>query len=118
LTPSASAVKVGRPHIAAAPVRNAAGGEWAIQIGAFANEAEAHERLRTARSVGNDVLGNADPFTEKVVQRSREIYRARFVGFDRDHAEAACHHFKLNDIACEQPSEGERVPRRMPRRGG
>ena len=75
-------------------------GEWAIQIGAFANEAEAQARLRTARSIGAKVLGHADPFTEKVVKGSTELYRARFAGFDRDGAEAACHHFKRNDISC------------------
>jgi D-alanyl-D-alanine carboxypeptidase len=46
------------------------------------------------------VLGHADPFTEKVVKGAKELYRARFAGFDRDSAEAACHHFKRNDIAC------------------
>jgi len=75
-------------------------GEWAIQIGAFANEAEAQARLRAARSIGAKVLGHADPFTEKVVKGSTELYRARFAGFDRDGAEAACHHFKRNDISC------------------
>jgi D-alanyl-D-alanine carboxypeptidase len=89
------------PHQAAQPVRHAATrGEWAIQIGAFPEEAQAKERLRTARSVGKGVLGNADPFTEKVVKGSKELYRARFAGFDKDAAEAACHHFKRNDIAC------------------
>ena len=96
--PLASAPPAPAPH--AAPVHHAAHGEWAIQIGAFANEAEAQARLRTARSIGGKVLGNADPFTEKVVKGSTELYRARFAGFDRDGAEAACHHFKRNDIAC------------------
>jgi len=82
------------------PARHAAHGEWAIQIGAFADEAEAQARLRTARNIGAKVLGHADPFTEKVVKGSKELYRARFAGFDRDGAEAACHHFKRNDIAC------------------
>jgi D-alanyl-D-alanine carboxypeptidase len=80
--------------------RHAARGEWAIQIGAFADEAEAQARLRTARNIGAKVLGHADPFTEKVVKGSKELYRARFAGFDRDGAEAACHHFKRNDISC------------------
>jgi D-alanyl-D-alanine carboxypeptidase len=93
------------PETAAAapaqPARHAAArGEWAIQVGAFPDEAQARERLRTARTLGKGVLGNADPFTEKVVKGSKELYRARFAGFDRDGAEAACHHFKRNDIAC------------------
>jgi len=87
------------PAASPAPVHHLRG-DWAIQIGAFANEAEAQARLRTARSIGGKVLGHADPFTEKVVKGSTELYRARFAGFDRDGAEAACHHFKRNDISC------------------
>ncbi len=75
-------------------------GEWAIQIGAFPEEAQAKERLRSAQNMARGVLGHADPFTEKVVKGSKELYRARFAGFDRDGAEAACHYFKRNDIAC------------------
>jgi D-alanyl-D-alanine carboxypeptidase len=102
--PQAAAAPAAAPltvaSAAAAPARHSAHGEWAIQIGAFPDEAEAQARLRTARSIGAKVLGNADPFTEKVVKGSKELYRARFAGFDRDGAEAACHHFKRNDIAC------------------
>jgi D-alanyl-D-alanine carboxypeptidase len=100
VTPPA-ATPVVQPAPAAQPalVRHAHG-EWTIQIGAFADEAEAQARLRTARSIGAKVLGHADPFTEKVVKGAKELYRARFAGFDRDSAEAACHHFKRNDIAC------------------
>jgi D-alanyl-D-alanine carboxypeptidase len=35
-----------------------------------------------------------------VVKGRQELYRARFAGFDQDAAEAACHYFKRNDIAC------------------
>jgi D-alanyl-D-alanine carboxypeptidase len=96
-------------HVAAAPAAQPASqpvhhaalrGDWAIQVGAFPEEGQAKERLRTAQSVGKSVLRNADPFTEKVVKGSKELYRARFAGFDKDGAEAACHHFKRNDIAC------------------
>lgn len=98
---TAQPAPIAQPTLAAspAPVHHARG-DWAIQIGAFANEAEAQARLRTARSVGAKVLGHADPFTEKVVKGSTQLYRARFAGFDHDGAEAACHHFKRNDISC------------------
>jgi D-alanyl-D-alanine carboxypeptidase len=78
---------------------NARGG-YMIQLGAFADESEAKARLRTAQSMAQDLLGNADPFTERVVKGSREFYRARFAGLDKDAAEAACQYFHKNDIAC------------------
>jgi len=86
---SAPVAHAGHPH-----------GEWAIQIGAFPDESQAKERLRVAQEMARSVLGHADPFTEKVVKGSKELYRARFAGFDRDGAEAACHYLKRNDIAC------------------
>ena len=71
-----------------------------IQLGAFADEAEAKQRLRSAQSMAHSVLANAEAFTERVVKGSKELYRARFAGFDKQKAEAACHYFKSNDIAC------------------
>jgi D-alanyl-D-alanine carboxypeptidase len=75
-------------------------GEWMIQLGAFADEAEAKQRLRAAQSMAHDLLAKADGFTERVMKGSKELYRARFAGFDKEKAEAACHYFKRNDIAC------------------
>ena len=75
-------------------------GPWLIQVGAFPKEAEAHERLREAQSLAKAMLAKADPFTERVVKGSQELYRARFAGFDQGSAEAACKYFKRNEIAC------------------
>jgi D-alanyl-D-alanine carboxypeptidase len=75
-------------------------GEWMIQVGAFPEEGQAKERLRSARSMAQNMLGNAEGFIEKVMQGSKELYRARFSGLDMESAEAACHYLKRNDIAC------------------
>jgi D-alanyl-D-alanine carboxypeptidase len=75
-------------------------GAWIIQVGAFPEEEKAKERLREAKTLGKTLLGNANPFTEKVVKGRQELYRARFAGLDEDAAEAACRLFKRNDIAC------------------
>ena len=73
---------------------------WIIQLGAFADEAEAKQRLRAAQSMAQDLLARAEGFTERVVKGSKEFYRARFAGFDKERAEAACRYFKRNDVAC------------------
>jgi len=75
-------------------------GPWVIQIGAFPKEAEAQDRLREAQSLAKNMLAKADPFTERVMKGSQELYRARFAGFNQGSAEAACKYFKRNDIAC------------------
>jgi hypothetical protein len=73
---------------------------WMIQLGAFADEAEAERRLRSAQSMAHNLLGEAGGFTERVTKGSKELYRVRFAGLDKDTAKAACHYFKRNEIEC------------------
>jgi D-alanyl-D-alanine carboxypeptidase len=75
-------------------------GSYMIQVGAFDDEAEAKERLRTARSIVQNLLANADPLTERVVRGSKEFYRARFTGLEKGDAETACQYLHKNDIVC------------------
>jgi hypothetical protein len=73
---------------------------WMIQLGAFADEAEAEQRLRSAQSMAQNLLGEADGFTERIIRGSKDLYRVRFGGFDKEKARAACHYFKRNEIEC------------------
>lgn len=79
---------------------SAAESGWSIQIGAFDAESQARASLNQARSKASSVLGNADPYTEKVTRGSTALYRARFAGFDKKTAEAACRLLKRNAFAC------------------
>jgi D-alanyl-D-alanine carboxypeptidase len=94
------AEEAGEPAQAAAAKPVAAHGGYMIQLGAFPDEAQAKQRLKAAQNMAQNLLGNADAFTERVVKGSHEFYRARFAGLDKDAAEAACHYFHKNDIAC------------------
>ncbi len=76
------------------------GSGYLIQVGAFPEESEAKGRLTAARSKASDVLGRADPFTEKVEKGDKTLYRARFAGFDRDAAEHACKALRRGEIPC------------------
>lgn len=73
---------------------------WVIQIGAFGAEDEARQHLNEARLKLHATLGTADPFTEAVQKGDTTLYRARFAGFDKTAAEAACRQLKRSDIAC------------------
>ena len=81
-----------------APQAHAHGG-WLIQIGAFDAEAEARQHLSAAQSQAR-TLAAAEPFTERVQKGDKALYRARFAGFDRGAAEAACRELKRSDFAC------------------
>ncbi|MEZ5785123.1 MAG: D-alanyl-D-alanine carboxypeptidase [Xanthobacteraceae bacterium] len=73
---------------------------WMIQVGAFATERDAKNRLRSARSKARHLLGDADPFTETVVKDEKTFYRARFADLDKREAIAACRYLKRKDYAC------------------
>jgi D-alanyl-D-alanine carboxypeptidase len=73
---------------------------WIIQVGAYPAEAEAHQRIALAKSKAGRALASASPFTEAVQRGDTTLYRARFAGFDKEQAEAACKLLKRNDVDC------------------
>jgi len=101
-TKTASAMPMQQPHEDSAVKlrRPPPGSAWVIQVGAFDKEEEARLRLDTAQARAKSLLGKADGFTERVVKAGKTLYRARFAGFDKEQAEAACQHLKKNEIAC------------------
>jgi D-alanyl-D-alanine carboxypeptidase len=88
-------------HIAASsPKAPHAHDGWLIQIGAFDREDEAKQHLSMARLKIRDALATAHPLTERVQQGDKVLYRARFTGFNKETAEAACQRFKRSDTGC------------------
>lgn len=73
---------------------------WVIQIGAFGGEDEARAHLSEAQLKLHELLAAADPFTERFQKGDTTFYRARFAGFDKATAEAACRQLKRSDFAC------------------
>ncbi|HEX8826739.1 MAG TPA: SPOR domain-containing protein, partial [Xanthobacteraceae bacterium] len=84
--------------ISAEPIHAHSG--WMIQIGAFDDEDEAKQHLSDAQLKARAALAAKDPFTEKVQKGDKALYRARFAGFDKTTAEAACRTLKRSDFAC------------------
>ena len=75
-------------------------GSWIIQIGAYANETQARERLAEARARAAGILAKVNSYTEEANKGSNKFYRARFAGFDEASAKRACETLKKNDFAC------------------
>lgn len=73
---------------------------WIIQIGALPDEKDAWQRLELAQTKAKDLLGKADPFTERVEKGEKVLFRARFAGLEKNQAEVACKHLKRSDIPC------------------
>lgn len=75
-------------------------GGWAIQVGAFEDESEAKGKLSSAKSRVSTLFSKAEAYIERTIKGAKTYYRARFAGFDRDQAQAACKRLKSNDIEC------------------
>lgn len=65
-------------------------GGWAIQIGAFSKEAQAHAALGTAKTQAREMLATARPVVAPVQQPHGTLYRARLTGLSREAALQAC----------------------------
>lgn len=68
----------------------AAPGQWAIQIGAFANQGQAHGALAAAQGHAHVELAVAHPFVASVHQGRSVLWRARMTGMSRETAVQAC----------------------------
>ena len=73
---------------------------WLVQVGAFDDEKDARQRLDLAQSKAKDLLGRAEPFTEKTNKGEKTMFRARFAGLEKERAEAVCKQLKRNEIPC------------------
>lgn len=83
-----------------APGGKGSGGNFVIQIGAFDSASEAERRLIQAKSTAARVLAGSSPVTEPVAKGDKQLYRARFAGFDSGAATAACIELRRHAIDC------------------
>jgi D-alanyl-D-alanine carboxypeptidase len=73
---------------------------WKIQLGAYPNKQAAQATLEKALSNGGSVLQGKQAFTATAQNGDETIYRARFSGFSKDGAQAACRHLERKGMAC------------------
>jgi D-alanyl-D-alanine carboxypeptidase len=83
-----------------ASVKAHAHDEWLIQIGAFDHEDEAKQHLGMAQLKMRKELATAHPLTERVQKGDKVLYRARFIGFNKETADAACQQLRRSDMDC------------------
>ncbi|MGB3810866.1 MAG: D-alanyl-D-alanine carboxypeptidase [Parvibaculum sp.] len=77
-------------------------GSWVIQIGAYADQADAVDRIRNAIKAAPTELGKAVPVTIPIkTADNRTLYRSRFGGFDGEkQARSACGRLARESISC------------------
>jgi hypothetical protein len=86
----------------AAPARRGpvAPGQWAIQVGAFGNQGQAHGALAAAQEHAHVELAVAHPFVASVHQGRSVLWRARMTGMSRETAVQACQKITRGRSSC------------------
>ncbi len=75
-------------------------GRYEIQIGAFGSSVEADRALTAARSSAGDLLRTSQARTFAISKDSRQVFRARFIGFDSRTAASTCVEMRRRQIDC------------------
>lgn len=71
-----------------------------IQVGAFGSPAEAERNLATVRANTGTLLAGHTPVALPVQKGDRQLYRARFTGFDANAAARACLELRRMAVDC------------------
>lgn len=77
-----------------------ASGNWAVQVGAFANEGLASAATAAARDHAREVLAPARSSVTPIRQSHGTLYRARLNGLSRDGAAQACERLSRARTTC------------------
>jgi D-alanyl-D-alanine carboxypeptidase len=84
------------PRPAAASVASG----YHVQIGVYGSPAEAERAMAAAQTKAGHVLSNASPIALPLNKGDRQLYRARFQGFDSASATNACNELRRNGLDC------------------
>ena len=84
----------------AGPASSPVGGGFQIQVGAYATAAEAERQLAAVRNRASAELGRRQTLALPVRKGDRELFRARFAGFDAPGAAKACLELRRQGVDC------------------
>ena len=70
--------------------------QWAIQVGAFAQQVQAEAHLRTVSGNHGDIIGDATPLAPK----PSRYFLSQFSGFGEDEARSACGTLRKRGVDC------------------
>lgn len=88
-------------RVAQAPTSPPAAGDgYQIQVGAFASRAEAEQQLSVVARQADRLLRGYPARTQPFSRGSKQLYRARFAGFDAGSATATCTELRRQSIDC------------------
>ena len=81
-------------------------GQWAIQVGAYANQGQAHAAVGAAKDRARTELAVAHPYVGMVHQARGTLWRARLTGLSHETAVHACEKLSHGRTSCIVLSPG------------
>jgi len=104
--PAPVPVSMGRSRDSAQPAQltvsrpEAAAPGYHVQIGVYGSPTEATRAMTAAKSKAAHVLGESAPIAVPLTKGDRQLYRARFAGFDSASATTACNELRRSGLDC------------------
>jgi D-alanyl-D-alanine carboxypeptidase len=82
------------------PARQGAGGRYEVQIGAYGSVAEAQRALSNVQGRAGPLLNGFASVTHPTMNGGRQMFRARFTGFDAGRAASTCTELRRQAVDC------------------
>ena len=71
-----------------------------VQIGVYSSPSDAERAMAAARTKAGHVLGDSEPIAMPLTKGDKQLYRARFAGFDSAAATSACNELRRAGLDC------------------
>jgi D-alanyl-D-alanine carboxypeptidase len=84
------------PLVAAPPVSSG----FHVQIGVYGSTSDAERAMAAAKTKAGPVLAASSPVAIPITKGEKQLYRARFAGFDSASAANACNELRRNGLDC------------------
>jgi D-alanyl-D-alanine carboxypeptidase len=79
---------------------SAAAGDYEVQIGAYGSIADAQRALNSVQDRARGLLAGVPSVTHPGTVNGRQIFRARFAGFNADRAASTCTELRRKGVDC------------------
>lgn len=71
-----------------------------VQIGVYSSTSDAERAMAAAKTKASHVLAASSPVAIPITKGEKQLYRARFAGFDSASAATACNELRRNGLDC------------------
>lgn len=86
--------------VAQTPASRTSSGDYHVQIGVYTSPSEAERAMAAAQAKAAHVLDGSAPMAMPLTKGERQLYRARFAGFNSQAARSVCNELRRMAVDC------------------